>query len=207
MSQGPIRPAGWAFPLYKCGDGDVLQKLQRGGLAGFVVLTFLFLSSVPLWAQPDHDAHDQKLMHQSGVSGHGHQGDVGSQAGWEGSVAGIAYSEFNHHLTGMLVLIIGLSELRQTLAMPFWAWTRSLLPGDLLTVDTFLLIRSDHDAGRSVHSVSCKRSSAVTQKCFSIKVTHSCRWRLGLSSYSVDLDRSFMWPGLRRCLCLPLSGI
>lgn len=146
MSQGPIRPAGWAFPLYKCGDGDVLQKLQRGRLAGFVVLTFLFLSVVPLWAQPDHDAHDQKLMHQSGVSGHGHHGDVGSQAGWEGSVAGIAYSEFNHHLTGMLVLIIGLSELRQALAIPFWPWTRFLLPGALLASGFFLLVWSDHDA-------------------------------------------------------------
>lgn len=146
MSQGPIRPAGWALPLYKCGDEGVLQKLQRGRLAGFVVLTFLFLSVVPLWAQPDHDAHDQKLMHRSGVSGHGHQGDVGSQAGWEGSVAGIAYSEFNHHLTGMLVLIIGLSELRQALAIPFWPWTRFLLPGALLASGFFLVVWSDHDA-------------------------------------------------------------
>ena len=71
---------------------------------------------------------------------------MGHQAGWEGSVAGIAYSEFNHHLAGMLVLIIGLSELRQALAMPFWAWTRFLLPGALLTAGSFLLVWSDHNA-------------------------------------------------------------
>ncbi|MDE3040801.1 MAG: hypothetical protein KGJ82_09530 [Nitrospirota bacterium] len=146
MSQGPIRPAGWALSLYNSGDGGVLPKPHRGRLAGFVVVAFLFLSVVPLWAQPDHDAHDQKLIYESGVSGHGHHGDVGSQAEWEGSVAGIAYSEFNHHLSGLLLLIIGLSELRQALAIPFWPWTRFLLPGALLTAGTFLLVWSDHDA-------------------------------------------------------------
>src|SRR6185503_8237173 len=65
---------------------------------------------------------------------------------WEGSVAGIAYSEFNHHLTGMLVLIIGFSELRQALAIPFWAWTRFFLPGALLASGFFLFVWSDHEA-------------------------------------------------------------
>ncbi len=59
---------------------------------------------------------------------------------------GIAYSEFNHHLTGMLVLIIGLSELRHALAVPLWAWTRFFLPGALLTSGFFLLVWSDHNA-------------------------------------------------------------
>lgn len=101
---------------------------------------------MPLWAQRDHDGHDQKLMPESGVSDHRQHGDVGLEAEWEGSLVGIAYSEFNHHLSGLLVLIIGLSELRQALAMPFWAWTRFLLPGALLTAGSFLLVWSDHDA-------------------------------------------------------------
>lgn len=109
---------------------------------GFVILVCLFLSAVPLWAQ--HDEHDQTSVHEAVTAGH--HGDEGHQVGWEGSVAGIAYSEFNHHLTGMLVLIIGLSELRQALAVPFWAWTRFLLPGALLTAGSFLLVWSDHDA-------------------------------------------------------------
>ena len=85
-------------------------------------------------------------MHEDVSTDHEHHGAAGDLAGWEGSVAGIAYSEFNHHLTGMLVLIIGLSELRQALAIPFWAWTRFLLPGALLTAGSFLLIWSDHNA-------------------------------------------------------------
>ena len=67
-------------------------------------------------------------------------------SGWEGSTEGVAYSEFNHHLTGILVLIIGLSELRQALATPFWAWTRFFLPGALLSTGFYLLIWSDHEA-------------------------------------------------------------
>ena len=67
-------------------------------------------------------------------------------SGWEGSTQGVAYSEFNHHLTGILVLIIGLSELHQALATPRWAWTRFFLPGALLTSAFYLFIWSDHDA-------------------------------------------------------------
>ena len=112
---------------------------------GFVILVCLLLSAVPLWAQ--HDEHGQTSVHEEEViTDHEHHGAADHRAGWEGSVAGIAYSEFNHHLTGMLVLIIGLSELRQALAMPFWAWTRFLLPGALLTSGSFLLIWSDHNA-------------------------------------------------------------
>jgi putative copper resistance protein D len=109
----------------------------------FVILVGLFMSAVSLWAQLDE--HDQTSVHEAVITGHKHHGAAGYQA-WEGSVAGIAYSEFNHHLTGMLVLIIGFSELRQALAIPFWPWTRFLLPGALLTAGVFLLVWSDHDA-------------------------------------------------------------
>ncbi len=107
------------------------------------MLVCFFLSALPLWAQHDEQGH--AAVQEAIATGLVHSGVVGHE-GWEGSVAGTAYSEFNHHLTGMLVLIIGLSELRQALAIPFWAWTRFLLPGALLTAGVFLLVWSDHDA-------------------------------------------------------------
>jgi hypothetical protein len=120
------------------------QGLRENCWVGFAILVCLFLSAAPLWAQ--HDQHGQAPVHEEVVTGHEHHGAVGSPVGWEGSIAGIAYSEFNHHLTGMLVLIIGLSELRHALAMSFWAWTRFLLPGALLAAGSFLLVWSDHNA-------------------------------------------------------------
>ena len=122
----------------------MLQGSHRNCWMRFVFLLCLFLSATPLWAQ--HGEQNQTSVQQAFSLDQQHHGTVGHQAGWEGSVAGIAYSEFNHHLTGMLVLIIGLSELRRALTMPFWAWTRFLLPGALLTAGSFLVVWSDHDA-------------------------------------------------------------
>lgn len=144
MVRGPIRVAGWAFPLCRRYDGGGLQGPLGGCLVGFVMLLSLLLSGLPLWAQ--HSGHDQNSVHEEVVTGHEHHGSVGAPSGWEGSISGIAYSEFNHHLTGMLVVIIGLSELRHALATRFWAWTRFLLPGALFATGSFLLIWSDHNA-------------------------------------------------------------
>ena len=143
-ARGLTRSAGWAFPLCSNRDGRARQRLFRGRWVVCVILAYLFLPCLPsLWAQ--HDQHGQ-MSPEAPASGHEHHGAVGDQARWEGSVAGIAYSEFNHHLTGLLVLIIGLSELRQALDIPFWAWTRFFLPGALLTTGFFLFVWSDHEA-------------------------------------------------------------
>ena len=120
------------------------QRLRGNYRVGLALLVCLFLSAMPLWAQ--HVQHGQSPAHEEVVTDHEHHMAVGSPAGWEGSIAGIAYSEFNHHLTGMLIVIIGLSELRHALATRFWAWTRFLLPGALFTTGSFLLIWSDHNA-------------------------------------------------------------
>ena len=122
----------------------MLRKLHGNFRVGILVLACLLLTALPLRAQ--HDQQGQAPAHEEVVTGHEHHMAVGSPDGWEGSIAGIAYSEFNHHLTGMLVLIIGLSELRHALASRFWPWTRFLLPGSLFTAGFFLLIWSDHNA-------------------------------------------------------------
>ena len=140
----PVRTPGRAFLISNRYDGVLPQGSHRIRCVGYVILVFLLLSVVPLWAQ--HDGHGQSPDREQVNTDHEHHAAMGDRAGWEGSIAGIAYSEFNHHLTGILVLIIGLSELRHALAMSFWAWTRFLLPGALLTSGFFLLIWSDHDA-------------------------------------------------------------
>ena len=63
----------------------------------------------------------------------------------------MAYSEFNHHLAGVFLLLIGLGEVRQTLGWASLAWSRVLLPSALIVAGMFLLIWSDHDAARRVH--------------------------------------------------------
>ena len=65
---------------------------------------------------------------------------------WEGSVDGIAYSQFNHHLAAVFVLLIGLSELLAAFTLRSLAWTRFLLPVTMLAAGGYLLGWSDHDA-------------------------------------------------------------
>lgn len=77
---------------------------------------------------------------------HAHHQGSGTTTSWEGSVQGIAYSEFNHHLAGIFLLLIGLSEIRQALGWPALVWTRFLLPGALTVGGIFLLVWSDHDS-------------------------------------------------------------
>ena len=145
MALRPVRSAGRAFLAYNSHDaGGMLQGSHRSHWVGFVILVFLLLSVIPLWAQ--HNEHGQPSVHEEVSTDREHHAATGNRAGWEGSIAGVAFSEFNHHLIGMLVLIIGLSELRHALAMSFWAWTRFLLPGALLTSGFFLLVWSDHNA-------------------------------------------------------------
>src|SRR3989442_6401031 len=73
-------------------------------------------------------------------------GTAGSAGQWEGSPAGKANSEFNHRLTGVFVLLIGLSELRGAMGVMLLAWTRFLLPAAMLGAGGHLMIWSDHDA-------------------------------------------------------------
>jgi putative copper resistance protein D len=82
-------------------------------------------------------------LHQSEHNGsHGHT----PAPAWEGSPEGKAYSEFNHHLAGSFVLLIGLAELRTALGISAFAWSRFLLPIGMLSAAAYLFVWSDHDA-------------------------------------------------------------
>ena len=137
--RGLIRETEWAFRLFRDSIG---RSIQCGSSRPLLVVLLLCCAvaffSAPALPQHSSDRHEQ---HASGSHDH-HAGAMPSL--WEGSVEGIAYSEANHHLAGFLVLLIGVSELRQALGWPVLGWTRLLLPFCLMTTGIFLLIWSDH---------------------------------------------------------------
>ncbi len=74
-----------------------------------------------------------------------HYQDATPQTGqWEGSPEGIAYSEFNHALAGVGVILVGVSEWQTAMGWQTFMWIRWLLPVSLIGSGIFLLIWSDH---------------------------------------------------------------
>jgi hypothetical protein len=65
---------------------------------------------------------------------------------WEGSAKGIAYSERNHHISGLMVLLMGLAELSHVMRLSSLGWARLLLPSAMLVAGLFVMIWSDHEA-------------------------------------------------------------
>ena len=142
----PIRHSGWAvrfLPVFLSRPIYCL-RLLRCWLPLCASACFLVLSCIASSALAQSADHS----HVSSADAHGSHHESGTASGtqWEGSREGIAYSEFNHHLAGVFLLLIGLSELRQALGWPLLAWTRFLLPGALVVAGLFLLIWSDHDS-------------------------------------------------------------
>lgn len=83
--------------------------------------------------------------HGQDSSGHASHGTAHAEPGqWEGSPKGVAFSEFNHHLSGLAVILVGLTELRTALGVNVLAWSRFLLPVGLLGFGAYLLVWSDH---------------------------------------------------------------
>lgn len=148
MQQGhqrPIRNAGWAFHLP--------FPLLRPILANLVMVWALCLSfvvafpgsdSALLFAQHGESGHE--VTAEEASPEHSHHASTPSPDGWEGSKDGVAYSEFNHHLAGLFVLLIGFSEMTQAFRSQSIGWARMLLPAALLGAATFLLVWSDHQA-------------------------------------------------------------
>lgn len=88
-------------------------------------------------------AQQQDPSHESASHSHGAPA-VTDQ--WGGSLEGKAYSERNHQVAGVLVLLIGISELRGGMGLTRLAWSRLLLPIAMLSAGGFLMVWSDHDA-------------------------------------------------------------
>ena len=100
----------------------------------------LHLGEPSAWAEP-HSISEEKTHHNHTT----HFQDAAPQAGqWEGSPEGIAYSEFNHALAGIGVILVGVSEWQSAMGWQTFMWIRWLLPGSLIGSGIFLLIWSDH---------------------------------------------------------------
>jgi putative copper resistance protein D len=99
----------------------------------------------PESAWPESPAAE--MTHESMHGGHGAgHGSLASMSPWEGSAEGRAYSEFNHHVAGALVVLIGLAELASALRWSRFTWMPTLLPAAMTVGGLFLLVWSDHEA-------------------------------------------------------------
>lgn len=139
----PIRQSGWAAPFPPFFFSRPFSRPRFPGpwvrLVGLLCLVVIWGVSSAKAQHVEHgrSTHADRQEHQHGTT---------TKTTWEGSVEGIAYSEFNHHLAGVFILLIALSEVRQAMGWPALAWTRFLLPGALTLGGVFLLIWSDHEA-------------------------------------------------------------
>jgi hypothetical protein len=109
-----------------------------------VLLTYLCLSSLLLTLSPAlFPAMAQHAEHITLAPEGQHQHQSSPATHWEGSPAGIAYSEFNHHLSSIFVLVIGIAELLRALGVIRVGF---FLPIAMFLTGAFLLIWSDHEA-------------------------------------------------------------
>ncbi len=145
-SSWPIRLAGWAVRCLPKGFLSPIQCLSAlTSVVPLLALLCLVLSVVAASHSMAQSADHSQTHALDGQAHHRGHASAGEDQ-WEGSRQGVAYSEFNHHLAGVFLLLIGLGEVRQALGWTSLAWTRVLLPGALIVAGIFLLIWSDHDA-------------------------------------------------------------
>lgn len=135
----PIRLSGWAFPL--SASLPTVFGGQHPRLLWAVLFLLLPFSWMPVIAQTQSGGHQS--FHDT--SPH-NEPQIPGFVLWEGSPAGVAYSKFNHHVAGVLMLIIGVSEMIQAIRIVCPAWMRLLLPGALGVLGLFLMVWSDHEA-------------------------------------------------------------
>ncbi len=113
------------------------------GWACFLPIVLLLVIAGPVHAQHADASHEAAQSH-GGTHGNSHVRPPGLH--WEGSAEGVAYSDFNHHMAGIFILLVGLTELWEALGIGLLAWSRFLLPAALFGAGGFLLIWSDHEA-------------------------------------------------------------
>src|SRR5690349_16882584 len=117
-----------------------MESTGRVWIGRLALVGFFLLWAGPAFPHEERDAitppsHESSPPHHAGAD---------HTDPWEGSAEGKAYSNFNHHLAGMFVILIGLSEVRYGFTPSVLAWTRLLLPIFMVSVGVFLLIWSDH---------------------------------------------------------------
>ena len=144
MSARPIRQSGWAFRFLPVFSSRPIHCPRF--LTPWFPFPGMLCLAVLLWSVSFVMAGNADHGHDAAVQEQGHHYAAVRGELWEGSRQGIAYSEFNHHMAGVFLLLIGLSEVRQALGWPALVWTRFLLPGALTVGGIFLLIWSDHDS-------------------------------------------------------------
>jgi len=116
---------------------------------GLVLLMFccaLFSLNAIGVGHAQHEGEPHAGLHGAPVIGHDHQGSEASPAVWEGSTAGIAYSEQNHQIAGWAVILMGLAEVSHVMRVQSLMWARLLLPLAMFFVGIFLMVWSDHEA-------------------------------------------------------------
>lgn len=108
-------------------------------------LLILVLSSLAFLMVPNDGIADMGVEAHDSEHEHAHSYTV-AQGQWEGSLEGIAYSEFNHAFAGIGVVLVGLSELQTAMGWHVLVWVRWFLPVSLIVSGIFVLIWSDHEA-------------------------------------------------------------
>ena len=112
-------------------------------LLHFAIL-FLFTASAAL-AQYSIGSQIESPPHTEGHDHHQSHAGLPTE-GWEGSAKGIAYSERNHHIAGLMVMLMGLAELSFVMRIPSLQGARLLLPIAMLGAGLFVMVWSDHEA-------------------------------------------------------------
>lgn len=103
----------------------------------------LLIASIWCVVVPQSYAAAGKMAEQAAYHGTMHGQDEGFH--WEGSMEGKTYSERNHWLAGIFLLLIGYGEWR-TAGGKTAGWAQMLVPAALFACGVFLLIWSDHEA-------------------------------------------------------------
>lgn len=116
-----------------------MQRSRRLTIVLCRLVLLVLLAAGPAFAQ-----HSAAVSHDSAHGAHLKQ--PLPEDAWEGSAQGIAYSERNHHIAGLMVLLMGLAELSHVLRLPSLRWARFLLPSALLSAGVFVMVWSDHEA-------------------------------------------------------------
>jgi hypothetical protein len=91
----------------------ILRIVRRCVLtSGFLILVFLAPAAAQQSSSLEVDSH---------AGHHGQHGRPAPEA-WEGSAKGIAYSERNHHIAGLLVILMGVAELAHAMRLAALSW-------------------------------------------------------------------------------------